>query len=513
MKRKYLFSTKQVLLTIAIAAVSLSGCKKFLDVNTNPNNPDSAAPNLLLPASQAATGQIIGNFFQVFGNIWAQYWTQNPTSSQYRTIDQYNPAATAFDRSWSILYRGALVNADLITKNSDPSLAHTRGIAHLMKAYTLQVTTDAFGDVPVKEALQSELFRNPKFDAQKVVYDSIFYNIDRGLALMASTTSASPAAQDLVFSGNVANWKAFANTLRLKAGLRLAYIDAVKAKAEVQAAYAAAAVAGPSGTTYSFLTVDASIKYLSTGGNENPLYNEMVGLNRTQNIVASSTAVGQFDANSDPRVEKYYDLLPVNTTAKTDRSIPQGTYGAGVNNGKTVSPPSPLVGGRASNSASATAPVKFISAAESYFLQAEAVARGWAPASQVLLTLYTSGVQASFTSVGLTVADANAYLAVAGNITQFITPLATGSEEDKVKSIITQKYFAMCGFQGFEAWTEWRRTNYPSFFVKSAASVIGGVRMPLRMLYPSTESTSNTNYPGLKVIYAPVWWDTKHPQL
>jgi hypothetical protein len=505
MKRKYLFSTKQVLLTIAIAAVSLSGCKKFLDVNTNPNNPDSAAPNLLLPASQAATGQIIGNFFQIYGNIWAQYWTQNPTSSQYRTIDQYNPAATAFDRSWNILYRGALVNADLVTKNSDPALAYTRGIAHLMKAYTLQVTTDAFGDVPVKEALQSELFRNPKFDAQSVVYDSVFYNIDRGLALMNSTTSSSPGAQDLVFSGNVANWKAFANTLKLKAYLRLVYIDRAKAQAGITALYA---------TNPTFLTVDASIKYLSTGGNENPLYNEMVGLNRTQNIVASTTAVGQFDANSDPRVEKYYDLLPVNTTAKTDRSIPQGTYGAGVNNGKTVSPPSPLVGGRASNSASATAPVKFISAAESYFLQAEAAARGWGnPTPTTLATLFRLGVEASFTSVGLTVANATDYLLVPANVTQFVTPLATGTEEDKVKSIITQKYFAMCGFQGFEAWTEWRRTNYPSFFVKSAASVIGGVRMPLRMLYPATESTSNTNYPGLKVIYAPVWWDTKHPLL
>ena len=270
MKRKYLFSTKQVLLTAVITAVSLSGCQKFLDVNTNPNNPDSAAPKLLLPASEAATGQIIGNFFQVYGNIWAQFWTQNPTSSQYRTIDQYNPAATAFDRSWSILYRGALVNADLITKNSDPSLAYTRGIAHLMKAYTLQVTTDAFGDVPVKEALQSELFRNPHFDAQSVVYDSVFYNIDRGLALMNSTTSAAVGAQDLVFSGNVANWKAFANTLKLKAYLRLVNVDRAKAQAGIAALYA---------TNPTFLTVDASIKYLSTGGNENPLYNEMVGLN------------------------------------------------------------------------------------------------------------------------------------------------------------------------------------------------------------------------------------------
>lgn len=497
MKRKYLFNTKQVLLTIVIATVSLSGCKKFLDVNNNPNNPDTAAPNLLLPASQAATGQIVGNFFQIYGNMWAQFWTQNPTSSQYRSIDQYNPAATAFDRPWNILYRNALSNADLITKANGASLEYTKGIAHIMKAYTYQVTTDAFGDVPVTEALQPELFRNPHFDAQKIVYDSVFYNIDRGMALLNVATSASPGAQDLVFSGNVANWKAFANTLKLRAYLRLAYIDAPRAQAGITALYA---------TTPTFLTVDASIKYLSTGGNENPLYNEMASptLNKIQNLVASTTAVSKFQANNDPRLAKFYDLfidktgpIPPATTPDSLLSIPQGTYNT--NTGKQVSAPSPLVGGRANNTASATAPVKLISAAESYFLQAEAVLRGWATGNAQ--ALYESGITNSFTAVGA--GSATAYIAA--------QPVVSGPfTEAKLEAIITQKYYAMCGFQGFEAWTEWRRTGYPSFFVKSAASTIGGVRMPLRMLYPSTEGTSNTNYPGLKPIYTPVWWDTKH---
>jgi len=499
MKRKYLFSTKQVLLTIVIAAVSLSGCKKFLDVNTNPNNPDNAAPNLLLPASQAATGQIIGNYFQIFGNIWAQYWTQNPTSSQYKTYDQYNPVATAFDRPWSVLYRNALVNADLIIKNPGSGLEYTKGIARLMKAYTLQVTTDAFGDVPVKEALQSDLFRNPHYDAQKVVYDSVFYNIDKGLALLGTTSATAVGAQDMVFQGNVANWKAFANTLRLKAWLRLANIDPVRAEAGVRALYA---------TNPTFLTVDASIKYLSTGGNENPLYNEMVGLSKVQNIVASTTAVSKFQANNDPRLPKYYDLF-VDNKAPVDSllSIAQGTYNASANSSKQVSPPSPLVGGRANNAASATAPVKFFSIAESYFLQAEAALRGWATLGSGVTaqTLYAAGIQASFTAVGA--GSATAYIA-----TQPTVATAAFTEAG-LEAIITQKYYAMCGFQGFEAWTEWRRTGYPSFFVKSAASTIGGVRMPLRMFYPNSEATSNTNYPGLKVIYAPVWWDTKHPLL
>jgi hypothetical protein len=493
MKQKYIFKTKQVVLAVVMTAAALSGCKKFLDVNENPNNPDSASPTLLLPASQAATGQIVGNFFQIYGNIWAQYWTQNPTSSQYRAIDQYNPAATAFDRPWLILYRNALINADLITKNQASSLEHIKGIAYLMKAYTFQVATDAFGDIPVQEALQPAAFPAPKFDSQAVVYDSIFNYIDKGLALVSVANSTSPAAQDMVFQGNVTNWKAFANTLKLKAYLRLAYVDAAKASAGVKALYA---------TNPTFLTVDASIKYLTTGGNENPLYNEMASptLNKVQNIVASSTAVGKFDANADPRVAKFYDLFATDAGAKTERSIAQGTYNA--NTGKQVSPPSPVVGGRANNTASATAPVKFISAAESYFLQAEAVARGWTNGTGVLATLYAQGIQASFTAVGA--GDATAYIAAAPD---GAAALVTNTLESNIKAIITQKYYALCGFQGFEAWTEWRRTGYPTGFVQSAASTIGAGRMPLRMVYPSTEATTNKNFPGIVPIYTPVWWD------
>ena len=496
MNQKYIFKTKQLLLMVIIAAAGLSGCKKFLDVNENPNNPDSAAPNLLLPASQAAIGQIVGNFFQIYGNIWAQYWTQNPTSSQYRSIDQYNPAATAFDRPWLILYRNALINADLITKAQGSSLEYTRGIAYLMKAYAFQLTTDAFGDVPINEALQPSVFRAPKYDAQSVVYDSVFHYIDQGMALISVDNSASPGAQDMVFQGNMDSWKAFANTLKLRAYLRLTYVDAAKAEAGVRALYA---------TNPTFLTVDASIKYSSTGGNENPLYNEMASpvLNKVQNLVASSTAVNHFDDinnpadNNDPRLAKFYDLFVTDVDAKTERSIVQGSYNS--NTGKQVSPPSPLVGGRASNTASATAPVKLMSAAESYFLQAEAVARGWATGT--VATLYAQGIQASFTAVGA--GSATAYIAAAPDGSAALV----GGMQAQIKAIITQKYYAMCGFQGFEAWTEWRRTGYPDFFVQSAASIIGAGRMPLRMIYPSTEATSNKNFPGLQTIYTPVWWD------
>src|SRR5690606_27199686 len=128
-----------------------------------------------------------------------------------------------------------------------------------------------------------------------------------------------------------------------------------------------------------FLTDNVSITYTATGGNENPLNNEMIGLGRTQNIVASGTAVSAMVANNDPRRFAFYDVVPAQgaTPAQdTIAFIAQGTYSA--NTKKLVSSPSYNVGGNASDSKSALAPAKLFSASESYFLQAEAVVRGWA---------------------------------------------------------------------------------------------------------------------------------------
>ncbi|KAA8478427.1 SusD-like starch-binding protein associating with outer membrane [Arcticibacter tournemirensis] len=486
MRTKNIFNIKKLLLLILISTVGFTGCKDFLDVNDNPNNPDSADPSLLLPTVEAAVSQIVGNSFQVYGGIWGQYWTQNPTSSQYKSVDQFNLSNTSFDRPWLTLYRSALVNAELIITNKTGSTnQHYQGIAYILKAYAFQLATDAFGDIPLTEALNASAYGNPNYDSQEVVYDSIFNYIDKGVALLNVSNATSPGAQDMIFQGDVSKWKAFANTLKLRAYLRISKANQSKASAGIASLY-------NSGAT--FLTADASIKYTTTGGNENPLYNEMVGLSRTQNLVASATAVKAFVRNSDPRRFKFYDLV---SGQDTIAHIPQGSYNS--NTTKAVSPPSALVGARASDPTSATAPVKLISAAESYFLQAEAVARGWASGNAY--NLFTQGINQSFTSVGLTAAAATTYIATAPDAA---FPVGT---EAQVKAIITQKYYAMCGFQGFEAWTEWRRTGYPDFFTPSVASILGQGRTALRFLYPNTEVTSNANFPGTVPIYQPVWWD------
>ena len=234
------------------------------------------------------------------------------------------------------------------------------------------------------------------------------------------------------------------------------------------------------------------------GGNQNPLYAEGVGLSRVSNLVASSTAVDALTANHDPRLKIFYT---VNASGNVV-GVPQGSF-------ETVpavrpSFPAPITGGRfaaATGAIAGAAPVKLLSAAESYFLQAEAVARGWTPAGNDVNQLFRAGIKASFDAYAIPESDYTTYIT-----TSPAAQLPTDGA-GKIKAIITQKYFAMNGTQGFEAWTEWRRTGYPDFLIVSQASALGTNQMPVRLLYPDTEVTRNANFPGVKPITEKVWWD------
>jgi hypothetical protein len=479
-KNRYII--KSAVAGFSVLALFVSGCKKFLDVNDNPNLPEQVEVSLVLPSAQAAIAHVVGNHFQIYGSIWAQYWTQSPYSSQYKSIDQYQPNSAGSDRPWGILYNDAMEDLQTISRSAGPAKYNQyAAIAYILKAYDFQLITDAFGDVPLTDALQGDANLNPHYNTQQEIYDSIFKYIDQGQALIDDQSEFLPGGEDLVFGGDMLQWDAFANSLKLRAYLRLSEVDSVKAKAGI------AALAGKP-----FLMEDAMVSYSATGGNQNPLYAEMVGLGRTQNLVASATCVNAMAALNDPRLNVFYRPVPATGVVTP---IPQGSYNTTPD--VTISTPSSVVAARPTDANSALAPVKLISAAESYFLQAEAAARGWMGGDA--RSLYQQGITASFAAYDITPGA-------------YITDVVAQWPADRtgqLKAIITQKYFAMCGNQGFEAWTEWRRTGYPDFFVKSEASNLANGLFPERMLYPNTEITRNSNFPGLKTVTERVWWDTK----
>ena len=502
-----LINKKFIITSVVGLAVGMSSCKKYLDVNNNPNVAHAVTVQTLLPAAQLYVGTSLGVDLQIDGSIWAQYWTQTPIASQYIAVEQFATGQDAFYYPWSNLYAGAENFYQLSILADSLKKKPYQAIALLMQAYTFQVITDGWGDAPFTQALKGQYsdghFINPKYDSQRVIYNGILGYIDSANKLMAAG-GVWPGADDLIYGGSHTKWQKFSNTLKLKVLLRLAKIDPAGAEAKIDTLY-------KSNPSFIRDSDDAAINYGANSNNKSPLYAEASSatLASIQNLAGSKTCIDSMNSNNDPRAFLFYEPLANGNVT----GIAQGTYNISLPGG-SYSLPSVYVAGDAGNSASANAPVNFLTSWESYLMQAEVVARGWQPSSSGYIddSLFKFGVKANFNykfykdsliSLWGSPTPFDDYWAGGGYWTAYPTG---GSVEDRIRFIITQKWFAMCGNQGFEAWTEWRRTGYPDFLVHPPSSLIGN-QFPRRFLYPTTESTANVAFPGLQPITSKVWWD------
>ena len=517
---------------------SVSSCKKYLNVNTNPNVAQSATVQTLLPAAQLYVGTALGVDMEIDGSILAQYWTESPVASQYNQLSQYAPGQDYFSTPWANLYTAAENFYQLYKLADSQKKKQYMAISLLMQAYTFQLLTDGWGDVPFSQALKGQFadghIVNAKYDAQADVYTGIMAYIKHADSLLNPADPVLPGADDLVYGGHMDKWQKFSNTLKLRILLRQSQINPAAAQAGITALFS-----NPATNNFIGEGDDAKIAYGFNSANKNPLYAEEVGLSGTQNLVGSKTIIDSMNSDGDYRSYIFYEHLSNFSVA----GIPQGFIG-NVTSG-TYSIVSYNVAGDATNAQSSSAPVNFLTSYESYFLQAEAAARGWAAGNDDS-ALFVQGIQANFDyyAAGLNSQNilwqdtAGKYVLPSGDTlaapvyltgnfafytymhgdTTYQTPpsisvpayWASYSKKmtltQKLRYIATQKWFCMCGNQGFEAWSEWRRTGYPDFFPYSASSIKGNV-FPKRFLYPTSESTTDANFPGEQPFTAKVWWD------
>jgi hypothetical protein len=305
----------------------------------------------------------------------------------------------------------------------------------------------------------------------------------------SASTNTSAGNADLVFSGNMDNWKRFANTLELKMYLRMINAKPSEAQKGAQKLYNRGA---------QFLTTDAGVfGFVDAPGQDNPLYEQNIRqLNTPNNLRASRTFVSWLRANNDPRIVSYFGSTAPN-------SINQGDY---------LGTTDPTYVSAAVFVEKPTDPVIFISAAESYFLQAEARERYYA--GDQAKTLYDAGVSAAFASVGQNAAP---FIAPGG---AYAYPV-NGTLEQKIEAISTQKWASFpYGVHFLEGFFEKQRTGYPQTstvystdpsyvpgrFVISKNSVLPPGQLPRRLPFPDVEVSRNKNTPALIPITTPVWW-------
>ena len=468
---------RYILATLLV--VHFTSCESFLDVNTDKVNPAHAPYDIVFAPAVASSATVIGGQFAILGSLWAQQFTQSNTANQYKTIDGYRLTSSDFNGSFNELYSGALNDyATVIEETEVIQDWNTYLMAVTMQSYTFQVLVDLYDQIPFTEALKGKSGNiSPKYDESSVVYDGLIARLDNAMSKdFSASTNKNIGAKDLIFNGDMAKWKQFVNTLKLKIYLRQINVRPAVAQAGITKLYADGA---------DFLADNALFNpFKAEVKKQNPLYGSEVEYLGNSNLRASSTLFNYLSANSDTRLDKIYA-----PGTGGQKALAQGNYLAL----STAFPNGILSSGKFT----ATDPVYFITIAESNFLQAEALVRYPDLVGNAKLK-YDAGVQAAFTRVGL---NGSTFVAATGAY-NFDNAVTT---ENKIETIITQKWIASTIAQPIEGFFDFNRTGYPSFFTVSVNSAIGA-KFPQRLLFAADERSRNPNTPKQVSIDVKVWW-------
>lgn len=514
--------TRQIkfLLPLLLIMVAMS-CKKFLDINTDPNNPTTIEVSKLLPTTQRTLGDALSMDEQNGGlsEILAVYTHQMTTREE---ADKYGITGVDVNIQtvWSKLFSstanpgtsfplyGVLQNLeDIIAKSTEADNLKYAGIGKILKAYTYSILVDVFGDVPFSEANKlKEGVLYPKFDDDAEIYPQLFTLLDNAIEDLNNTSAANskvPGTDDLIYGGNISRWIKAANTIKLKMYTQIRKVSNVSS--EVNALISSGNLI--SSTSESFL-----IPYgpNSSTDDRNPGFYTYFATQRSNHVspwfyeILKGYSTRVFNGNPDPRL-KYYiynQITPTqapregNQTEYRDGAFVSIYFGSvGPDRDRSQQNTISLfgiypVGGKyddgsatiaTANSGTGATPYRLITYADRLYLEAELIKEGVvtgdarAKLSQAMTESFkqVDYVITTFVKPTQSVPTLAGTAAVTTYINNVLAEYDAASSEKKLEIIMTQKWLSSVG-SSVDQYTDIRRTGYPVVFDPSSPAMAPG---------------------------------------
>lgn len=479
---------KKIFLLITFIALTVSCTDDITGLNADTKNPTTTKAEFLFTnAEKALVDQMVNasvnrNVFRLFTQYWAE--TTYPDESQYNLTTRPIP-----DTHFTILYRDVLrdlkESKTLLDKQvtAGPAeaaiLANKKAIVDIMSVYTFSVLVDTFGDVPYSEALDIEGNPLPKYDDAQTIYKDILSRLTADVASLSSSDDSFGSA-DLIYGGDAAKWKKFANSLRLRLAVNMHDVDATYATTQITAAVNAGVMTSNSD--------NADLVYLGEQPNANPLYVDIVASGRKDFVIAD-TFVNKMNTLLDPRRSKYFTFAPGTASYQGGIYGSSNSYTNFSQINETILEP--------------TFAGTIFDYTETEFLLAESAARG-VSVGGTAATHYTTAITASMESWGVATADVATYLA---------QPSVVFDAANWKKSIGEQAWIGLYN-RGFESWISYRRLDFP-VLLAPAAAYNDLKSVPTRYKYPAAEQTVNqTNVSaasalisGGDLLTTKIFWD------
>ncbi len=459
---------KKTLIVLIALVTFFSGCKKYLDVNKDPNNPVDVQEALLLaPIEVAVSDNIYAGNIDVFMQNFVQAIAPNQPNPGIWNYQMFNGDA---DGDWNAFYVVALNNLNILIKKAEadkkPNYA---AIAKILTAYTLGTATDIWGDIPYSQAFQGIAELAPTYDKQADIYNDIQSLLSSGIAEIDNSASAIvPGTDDYFYNGVMSSWQKLAYTLKARYFMHLT--KAPGHTASVQADSVLLALAQGFTSTGD----DLHFQYAGAAGTESSWY---LVFSPITTYVLNNTWIVNMQTNNDPR-------LPFMANTATSTGLYTGrVVGDPVGDLTKYSYPSSFYAGIATSN-------YLVCYTEALFLQAEAtfIKSGFTAAQPI----FQQGITQHMLKLGVPQTSINTYIAARGTLTS----------GNALQRIIEEKSTA--NFLNNENFVDWRRTGFPLLTAEPGA--ISAI--PRRLLYPESEILTNPQPQQSAKLTDRLWWDT-----
>lgn len=486
------------MLILPVLATLTNGCKKFDEINTNPNETTQVNSAML------ATGMILNitredisstkGFMQPF--LLGKYltWGEGQEGFQYNRLGR-----TDFNRITVLRNIPSMESY----ATSDGLKKSYQALGHFIRAWQFFMATMQVGDIPYSEAVKGETnVLQPKYDTQKAVFMGILNELDQANQLFAEGLNFDG---DPIYSGSVDKWRRLTNSFELHVLINL-YKKTADADLKVIDRFKDIAANRPLMRDYKD---NFALAYNNTAGQNYPWSDVPAGSGnsfvKSNYTMLTNTLLAPLKATNDRRLFYYAKPSPVKITEGVSQSDfaaypgvePSDAFSALQT--RRVGKDYADLNNRYVQLVNAE-PVSVFSCWDMQFALAEATVRGWITGTTAQV-YYAAGISNSMNAIATNTPDLADYhhnmKMDAAYILAFpATPgvVLSGTSEEQIKQIITQKYLANF-LQGgkYQSWFENRRTGYPVFTLNSTTNLnTPSTNFPLRWLYPSNELSYNS---------------------
>lgn len=484
---------------LPLMAVLATGCKKFEEINRNPNKTDQ------VNSSNLATGMILSitrsdistqkSFIQPF--LLGKYitWGEGQENLQYNKFNRADLSKVAILRNIPPMEKYA---------TSEALKKSYQALGHFIRAWQFFSATMQVGDIPYTDAIkgESENILNPKYDAQKTVFLGILNELDQANQLFSEGAAFDG---DPIYGGKTDNWRRLVNSFELHVLMNL-YKKTADAELKVVERFKDIVANRPLMRDFKD---NFALAYNATAGQNYPWSDVPAGSGnsfvKSNYTMLSNTLLDPLKTLKDRRLFYYAKPSPVKITSGLSESDYNAYPGVEPSDAfsslqtRRVGKDYADLNNRYVQLVNAEA-VSVFSYWDLQFILAEGSIRGWITGTPAQ-TYYAAGIGSSMNFVASNTPDLMDYhhnmKMDAAYIAAFPASAAVslaGTNEQQIEQVITQKYLAnFLHGSKYSAWYENRRTGYPKFTLNSTTNLNAPTnQFPLRWLYPSNELDYNS---------------------